>query len=729
MLRISAKLILSFLFSIFAIYAYSQQDITIAGLESLCNKYTQEGNLLELSKCQTKLGFLYRDNNNIPLSIEWLKKAIQSNEALGNQNGVKNISTNIGLMLNETNEFSQAITYFKKSLHINEKLNKPQDIVSDLINIAMAQQGSNSYNESNVTLDRASSLAQETNNMVSLKIVYGMLSENFDKLGNQDKAREYFNLASSIKSQIQKQEIKEYENRTKQAEATISEKEVEIKFSKEEIRTSKEEIKKISTEKELTLQLLEQQKELGLLKDNEFKAKQRNTYLILGSLVLILTLVSFFMFLIFKQLKEKKRANALLEESNRQIAEQKAEIEVQRDIANQHRKKITDSITYAQRIQKAVLSPINALEKAFPEHFILFKPRDIVSGDFYWISAKEGVVIIAAADCTGHGVPGGFMSMLGIAFLNDIVNKITFNRHILALHANEILNQLRENVITSLHQTGKPDEAKDGMDIALCIIDFEHKQMQFAGAHNSAYIIRNGELHIIEANRMPIGIYKTSNESFTNHEVPLQLGDQIYVFSDGYYDQIGGQKNMKMMSTKFREYLREIYRQPMVNQKELLEEFYNNWKGENEQVDDVLVMGFKFDQQIIPTTVNKEYVWDNIQILIAEDVDINFYLLVEALKHTKANVHRAFNGLDAVKYCKERKIDLILMDIRMPEMDGIEATKEIRKFNTEIPIIAQTAHGEDTDIENIEAAGCNDYISKPINLKSFLATIKKHLNK
>jgi CheY-like chemotaxis protein/serine phosphatase RsbU (regulator of sigma subunit) len=721
------KLLLTIFLCIRISFLIAQNENSIPELENLCSKYEKENNLLESSKCQTKIGFLYRDQNNSKKSIEWLKKAIQTNEALGNLNGVKNLCVNIGLMLSESNEYDQAIIFFKKSLKINEKLNKQQDIVSDLINIAQAQQSTNSVSESNSTLDRASSIAQEIADMVSLKIIYGMMSENYDKVGNQSKAREYFDLAASIKSQIQKKEIKEFESRTKQAEATSYAKDEEIKTNKEEIRTSKEEIKKINKEKELTEQLLLQQKELSQLKDNEFKAKQRNTYLVIGSMLLVLLMVSIFMFVIFKQLKAKKRANALLEESNRQIAEQKTEIEKQRDITNLQKKRMTDSITYAQRIQKAVLSPVSAFEKAIPEHFILFKPRDIVSGDFYWISAKEGVVIIAAADCTGHGVPGGFMSMLGVAFLNDIVNKITFNRHILALHANEILNQLRENVITSLHQTGRPDEAKDGMDIALCIIDFEHKQMQFAGAHNPAYIIRNGVLQIIEANRMPIGIYKTSNEPFTNHEVPLQLGDQIYIFSDGYYDQIGGPKNMKMMSTKFREYLLEIHKQPMSNQKELLENFHTQWIGDNEQIDDVLVIGFKFDQQIITTSVNKEYQWHDINILIAEDVDINFYLLVEALKQTKANVRRALNGVEAVKYCKENKVDIILMDIRMPEMDGIEATKAIRKFNTDIPIIAQTAHGEESDMENIEAAGCNDYISKPINLKSFLATIKKHL--
>ena len=169
---------------------------------------------------------------------------------------------------------------------------------------------------------------------------------------------------------------------------------------------------------------------------------------------------------------------------NRQVLEQKQEIEKQRDISEIEKKKVTDSINYAQRIQNAVLPPTSLFEHYLPEYFIHFKPRDIVSGDFYWITQKEGIIIVAVADCTGHGVPGAFMSMLGVAYLNEIVNKIAVNRHIRTFHANEILNQLRDQVISSLHQTGKFDESKDGMDISLCILDLENKILQFSGAHN-----------------------------------------------------------------------------------------------------------------------------------------------------------------------------------------------------------------------------------------------------
>jgi len=705
----------------------AQSSNEIADLESMCTRYEQENNRVELAKTQTKIGFLYRDKGNYRQAIEWFKKAIATNEKLGNSNAIRVLSTNIGYMYSELNNYDEAIESFRRSLKINEQLNKKSDIVQDLINIAQAQQDKQNYAESNNTLSRAQALAQEMNELNALKTIFSMLAENYEKLGKTDKAKEYFDMAASLRSHIQKEEIKRYEDQTKKAEAEVYARENEKKKLSEELN-------RVYTEKELTLRLLEQEKELRDLREKEFqakeklqKARQQTTNIILASLVLIIILILLFVIVIFKQLQRIKHTNEMLSESHRQIAEQKQEIENQHAIVTAQKKKLTDSILYAQRIQNAVLPPRYVFEKIFPQHFILFKPRDIVSGDFYWISSKDNIAVIAVADCTGHGVPGAFMSMLGIAFLNEIVSKMTINRHIVAFHASEILNELRNYVIQSLHQTGRPTESKDGMDIALCIIDFESKTMQFAGAHNPAYLIRNGELQIIEADRMPIGIYKTDNKSFTNREIKLEYNDQIYLFSDGYYDQIGGPKRTKMMSVNFRNFLLEIAQQPMSEQQKLLDEYFESWKGNNEQLDDVLVVGLKFTQHILPSETS-EFQWENKIILIAEDVDINYFLLAEALKKTKANIVRAVNGKEAVELTQKQHFDLILMDIRMPEMDGIEATREIRKFNPTIPIVAQTAFGDENDIQRIMAAGCNDHITKPINLKAFLSVIKKYIN-
>jgi serine phosphatase RsbU (regulator of sigma subunit) len=227
------------------------------------------------------------------------------------------------------------------------------------------------------------------------------------------------------------------------------------------------------------------------------------------------------------------------------------------------------------------------MDKVFPEHFVLWKPRDIVSGDFYWMMQKNNKAILAAADCTGHGVPGAFMSIMGISFLNEIAN----NKEVQT--AAEALNQLRHNVITSLNQEGSETDTKDGMDISLCVYDMDNMMMQFAGAYNPLYMIRDGELSVIKADRMPIGVHERDDRPFTNMEFSMHQGDIFYILSDGYIDQFGGKDGKKFMTKKFKELILEIHHLPMAEQKEVLWEKFLEWRGDIEQVDDIIIIGIK----------------------------------------------------------------------------------------------------------------------------------------
>ena len=253
----------------------------------------------------------------------------------------------------------------------------------------------------------------------------------------------------------------------------------------------------------------------------------------------------------------------------------------------QQRMNITDSIHYASRIQKALMLPSEELDKLMPSHFVLNKPKDIVSGDYYWVSQKNNRLIIAVADCTGHGVPGAFMSIMGINFLNEIVNKSDAPR------ANEILNELREHLIKSLGQTGQRDETKDGMEMALCVVDFDKKKIQFSGAFRPMYLISEGELIVINGDRMPIGIYNEEEVSFTNKEVPFKENDIIYLFTDGYVDQIGGLKRKTFKSVKFKQLLKDIHHKPLKEQKSILREEHEIWRSGQEQIDDILILGLQ----------------------------------------------------------------------------------------------------------------------------------------
>lgn len=284
---------------------------------------------------------------------------------------------------------------------------------------------------------------------------------------------------------------------------------------------------------------------------------------------------------------EKIRLEQIVKERTEEVVKQKEEIEQQRDEIADKNRSITDSIEYASRIQTAVLPSNDFAEEILPEHFILFRPRDIVSGDFYWMTKKDNLLVVIAADCTGHGVPGAFMSMLGVSFLNEIVNRHEINS------AGAILTQLRADVKKTLGQEGKEGEAKDGMDIALCIVDLEKMKMQYAGAYNPLYLYRNNELIEVKADRMPIGIYVKEKDSFTNNEIDLQKGDVFYIFSDGYQDQFGGEEGSKFKTKNFKKLLLEIHQKPMEEQREILDTTIDEWRGEWEQIDDIIILGVR----------------------------------------------------------------------------------------------------------------------------------------
>ena len=248
---------------------------------------------------------------------------------------------------------------------------------------------------------------------------------------------------------------------------------------------------------------------------------------------------------------------------------------------------ITSSITYAKHIQDAMLPPLDTLTKKFPDSFCFYKPRAIVSGDFYWMSENNGRLVVACADSTGHGVPGAFLSLIGISFLNKIVNERGIVQPAI------ILNRLRANVITHLHQEKSELLAGDGMDMSIISIDPRLGIMEFAGAMNPMYIIRDGKLIELKPDRMPVGFYDNENRAFSSSKVNLKHGDQLYMFSDGYYDQFGGNEGFKMKSHKFKEVLLTCSHKSNNEQMEILETQFQKWKGKYEQVDDILVMGIQ----------------------------------------------------------------------------------------------------------------------------------------
>jgi serine phosphatase RsbU (regulator of sigma subunit) len=404
-------------------------------------------------------------------------------------------------------------------------------------------------------------------------------------------------IADKVKSLNEKQKVLDRQF------VQISRQQGEISTQKQIIADQQKEVQvqkdTLSGQKEkITLQMARIDGQLKKIEEQESKIKVQlatleKQKLIIYFVILALILVSFLGYYIYRGYKIKKEANIRLEEKNRTISQQKDEIEKQRDIAAAQRdqiayqkKHITDSIEYAKRIQTALLPSLELFSDRL-EHFVLYKPLAIVSGDFYWTSTQGNIQVVICADCTGHGVPGAFMSMLGVSLLNEIVN----GKHILM--PDQIIENLRQGIIKSLKQVAEEDSVKDGMDIAICVIDFDSNLLWYAGANNPLYLVRGGELMHYRADKMPVAIhYKMT--PFTQHRIGLQKGDTFYIFSDGYADQFGGPSQKKFMSMQLREALVEMSGKPMLQQGERLNEIFETWRGDNPQVDDVTLIGVRY---------------------------------------------------------------------------------------------------------------------------------------
>lgn len=271
-----------------------------------------------------------------------------------------------------------------------------------------------------------------------------------------------------------------------------------------------------------------------------------------------------------------------------EVVAQKEEIDKQKAQIEQYFVQVTDSIKYAKKIQEAILPPNSYVKKLLPESFILYRPKDIVSGDFYWLGEANGKVFFAAVDCTGHGVPGAFMSIVGYNQLRQAIISTQGSSPA------AILNQLNKGVTETLHQNDQNSVSRDGMDIAICSLDYKTLELEYAGAFNPLYIIRQGEIIQTKANKFPIGSYiKGKTYDFTNHKIALEKDDQIYIFSDGYADQFGGPRGKKLMYRRFRELLIKTSQFPVNEQKNELQLALDNWKKNEEQVDDILVIGVR----------------------------------------------------------------------------------------------------------------------------------------
>lgn len=279
-----------------------------------------------------------------------------------------------------------------------------------------------------------------------------------------------------------------------------------------------------------------------------------------------------------------------VEERTEEVVRQKEEIETQNKKLEVLYKHITDSIRYAKRLQEAILPSDSFMNKLLPNSFVFYKPKDIVSGDFYWVYKKGEKVLFAAIDCTGHGVPGAFMSIVAYNQLKHVVTTTSLTS------PSEILDELNKGLAQTLNSGHDEPATKDGMDLSLCSIDYKNMELEYSGAFNPLYLFRDGKLIQYKADKFPIGYFENDKENrFTNHKIELKVGDFIYIFSDGFADQFGGPGGKKFMANSFRNLLHRIHNFPLEKQKNILAKTFDDWRGSLEQVDDIVIMGVKIE--------------------------------------------------------------------------------------------------------------------------------------
>ena len=314
----------------------------------------------------------------------------------------------------------------------------------------------------------------------------------------------------------------------------------------------------------------EKQEEENILLAERLKNKSLQMYFALAGITLLGGLI----FFVLKGYRAKQKANKILE--------------AQKAIIEQQHQDITDSIKYAKRIQGAILPPKNMWRKILPNSFVLYKPKDVLSGDFYWIEETDDYIYVAAADCTGHGVPGALISIVNF----NLLNKAVLEKGLVT--PSEILDAVNVWLTESLHQTYRESAVRDGMDISLIAIHKHSNEVLFTGANNPIYIVSNGELKQIKGDKFPVGAFVEEQiQHFTTKRFHVHQGDSIYLFSDGFADQFGGDKGKKYKYTPFQEKLKTVSELTLIEQKVMMNEEFNNWRGTHEQVDDVLLVGIK----------------------------------------------------------------------------------------------------------------------------------------
>lgn len=584
-----------------------------------------------LADAYNNVGFIYNNQGDIPKALDYFGKSLKIQEEIGDKQGIAEALSNIGVIYYYQNDKEKALDYYLKSLKIREELGIKEDIANSLNNIGNLYYMMGKLKEALDFSSRSLLLQEEIgdkqgisyslNNLGAIYFNQGDIPKTLDFYGKSlairkeigdkqgyaaslhnlgvvylkmyngsSKAKQNLNLAKSYtdSSLVLSKElgfpdnIRNAERLYSQIDSAYGNYASAFEHYKQFIiyrdsitneanhrESMKSQMKYVFEKKEAVL-LEQHNKENAINKEKERVQKIIIWSVVGGSLLLLV-----FLLFIYSSLQQNKKANKI-------ITQQRDLVETKNHIIEEKQKEIVDSINYAKRIQYSLLAHTDFLNEFIPENFIYFNPKDIVSGDFYWATKSHNKFYLAVCDSTGHGVPGAFMSLLNIGFLSEAINE----KDITA--PNEIFNYVRERLTSTISKEGQ----KDGFDGILLCLDLQTKQMTYAAANNKPIVIQNGELIQLPADKMPVGIGERS-ESFNLFTIDHKSGDVLYLYTDGFADQFGGPKGKKFKYKPLNELIISMNKEDLATQREKLNTVFETWRGDLEQVDDVLIIGIK----------------------------------------------------------------------------------------------------------------------------------------
>ncbi len=560
-----------------------------------------------------KLGNLYQQIDSVNQAINAFEQALGLITNSRNYSILYQLNSFLGVLYSEKKNYAQAEHYFSAALKYANKLRGKRRISQALLNLGNAYRQQGKYKQAIDTYEQARSLAFALNDLQILKQLYTYIALSYKALGDNRHYMSYFDMSVTLDKKIKEQIIKNKEEEVRKQHEIAQQQQLMLALQRAHMKNMHDSLQQVKLQNEqnkMRIALLEKESQLKELqmkqREAELKkkeAEQRVSRIIIISLLVFILIIFAAGLIVYKQYLLIKKKNKELDDLNQKLALAYGELEEKHKVIKKQNKQIQDSIKYASRIQRAILPSMSAIIENFPEgEFIFYLPRDVVSGDFYWFSDQGKYKFLALVDCTGHSVPGAFMSMIGNTLLNEIVNS---NR---IFDPSVVLLELHNNLIKLLHTNNdehqkngkeKKYEIYDGMDIALLRFEADKDELAFASANQPLFLVyQDGRLEEIDGDIFSIGGYFGKFKvHFKNIIIPLEEHTNIYLTSDGYFDQFNGETKEKFTRKRFTDLLQRIYTLPFNLQQKEVTNTFTEWKGDYRQIDDVLVIGLHYSSK------------------------------------------------------------------------------------------------------------------------------------